>query len=97
MKAKILPLMILMILFTPLIVLSYTKYELWDRAVLIYYPASLSQDNSSNLRLATVNGGVNLDTDSKKLGETSADFLDTTDNPVVFAADDTMTIIFGLS
>ena len=67
-------------------VFSGTQQTLYDDACLIYHPSvNVSIDNSTNARLATINGGVEYITTVKQVGDASAFFDDSTNNPVRFA------------
>ena len=67
--------------------LDCTGAEIDAAEIFIWLPSALNTDESRFGRTGTVNGGVNLDGTTKKLGDFSGDFLDTTNDPIVFGPD----------
>jgi len=84
---RLILLFIVFVLSTSL-VSAYTKQDILDNAVFIWYPSvSNEQDNSTYLRTGTDNGGNDHITSTYKLASASGYFDDTLSQPLTFAND----------
>ena len=76
-----------MFLIFPSLASAFSFQEILDNVIFNYFPTNLTQENSSESRIGTFNGGASLSETDFKIADRSLFCQDTTVNPIFFAND----------